>query len=300
MKNVISSADLSRKEIESIFSEADRFKKGATSSSLKGKIVALTFFEPSTRTFTSFDVAAKRLGAQVVGFRSDDATSAAKGESFADTMRMISSYADCIVIRHKFDGAARFATQITDKPIINAGDGKREHPTQSVLDLYTVRNAFGKVDGLVYAVVGDLKYGRAAHSLLYTLNKFKPKRVHMIAPRHLRLDKEALAKLEYKYDEDSNLLKIAKEVDVLYVTRIQKERFVDELEYNKAKGSYKIDRELVDSLKSSSIVMHPLPRIDEIEKGVDKSPKARYFEQAANGVPVRMAILDKILGGSGG
>lgn len=296
MKNVISYTDLSRKEIEEIFSRADRFKKGARSDSLKGKTVALAFFEPSTRTYTSFDVAAKKLGADVVGFRSGEGTSIAKGETFADTVRMLSGYSDCLVIRHNCDGAARFATQVTSKPVINAGDGKQEHPTQSLIDLYTVRNAFGKVDGLVYGVVGDLKYGRASRSLFYALTRFKPKRVYMVSPRHLRLGEESLEKLNFDYKETDDLMQVAKDIDVLYITRIQKERFADELEYNKVKDSYRIDNSVVDTLKDKSIIMHPLPRINEIATEVDKSGKARYFEQAANGVPVRMALLDKILG----
>ncbi len=297
MKNVISSADLSRKEIEGIFASADKFKKGTAKTSLKGKIVALAFFEPSTRTYNSFDAAAKKLGAEVIGFKSDIDTSITKGESFADTIRIISSYADCVVIRHKFDGAARFATQVTQKPVINAGDGKHEHPTQSLIDLYTVKTVFGRVDGLVYGIVGDLKYGRAAHSLIYTLTKFKPKRVHMVAPKHLRVEKEALSSIGYEYDEVDDIMDVANDVDVLYVTRIQKERFADELEYEKLKGSYKVDNGVVNALKSNAIIMHPLPRVNEIDREVDKSSKARYFEQAANGVPVRMALLDSILGG---
>jgi aspartate carbamoyltransferase catalytic subunit len=296
VKNVISYTDLSRVETEEIFAEADKFKKGTKSASLKGKTVALAFFEPSTRTYTSFDVAAKKLEANTVGFRSDVGTSLKKGESFADTIRMLVGYTDCIVIRHSYDGAARFAAQLTDKPVINAGDGKQEHPTQSLIDLYTVRSAFGKVDGLVYGVVGDLKYGRAAHSLLYALTRFKPKRVYMISPRHLRLGDESLSRLNYDYKETDDLMSVAKEIDVLYVTRIQKERFADELEYNKVKDSYRIDNSVVDALKPKSIIMHPLPRVNEIATEVDKSGKARYFEQAANGVPIRMALLNKILG----
>ena len=296
MKNIISYVDFSRSEAEEVFSEADKFKKGTKNASLHGKTVTLAFFEPSTRTYTSFDVAAKKLGANVVGFRSDAVTSVSKGESFADTVRMLASYSDCLIIRHKWDGASRFATQVTDKPVINAGDGKHEHPTQSLIDLYTVKSVFGKIDGLTYGVVGDLKYGRAGRSFLYGLTRYKPKRAYMIAPKHLRLGKESLSNLNYPYKETDNLMAVAKEIDVLYVTRIQKERFADEIEYNKVKDSYRINNAVVDALPSRAIIMHPLPRVNEIEREVDKSKKAKYFEQAANGVPVRMAILNKILG----
>ncbi|MDE1823525.1 MAG: aspartate carbamoyltransferase [Candidatus Micrarchaeota archaeon] len=297
MKNIISSTDLGRKEIEEIFSLASSIKKGKKVKAIRDKVVALAFFEPSTRTFTSFDVAAKRLGLQTTGFRSEHETSVAKEETFADTIRMLSSYADCLVIRHKFDGAAKFASQITNRPIINAGDGKREHPTQSLIDLYTVLNSFGKIDGLRYGIVGDLKYGRAVHSLLSMLTTFKPRHVHLISPRQLEMPKGFLKGLNYPYGETERLESVIGDVDVLYATRIQKERFPDEIEYNKVKESYRIDRDIVSRMKDKAIILHPLPRVTEISRDVDATEKAKYFEQAGNGVPIRMALYSKILGG---
>ncbi|MDE1851823.1 MAG: aspartate carbamoyltransferase [Candidatus Micrarchaeota archaeon] len=296
MKNVISSSDFTRKEIEEIFSVADSIKKGKRPKVKGDKVVALAFFEPSTRTFTSFDVAAKRLGFQTTGFRSEHETSVAKEESFADTMRMLSSYADCLVIRHRYDGAAKFASQITDKPVINAGDGKREHPTQSLMDLYTIRDAFGKIDGLTIGIVGDLKYGRTVHSLMSMLTAFKPKRVHLVSPLQLMLPRNFLKGLNYPYSETSDLGKVIADVDVLYATRIQKERFPDEMEYNKVKESYRIDCETVKRMKERAIILHALPRITEIAREVDRTKNAKYFEQARNGVPIRMALFSKVLG----
>lgn len=296
MKNVISSSDFTRKEIEGIFSVADSIKKGRKPKVPGDKVIALTFFEPSTRTFTSFDVAAKRLGFQTTGFRWEQETSVAKEETFADTVRMFSSYADCLVIRHRYDGAARFASQVTGKPIINAGDGKHDHPTQSLLDLYTIKDNFGKIDGLTYCVIGDLKNSRTMHSLLRMLTKFKPKRVYLVSPKQLRLRKEFLSGLNYKYEELDSASKILEDVDVFYVNRIQKERYPDEMEYKKVKGVYVVTPEMVGQMKDSAIILDPLPMVDEIDKKVNKSKKAKYFEQAANGLPIRMAVLAKVLG----
>ncbi len=298
--DILSSLGLDRGYLEGIFSDAKSFKADISTGKgiLDGKVIALAFFEPSTRTYTSFDVAAKRLGASVIGFRSQEDTSMAKGETLSDTIRMLDGYADCIAIRHRYDGAAKLAAEVAKNPVINCGDGRNEHPTQSIVDLYTIVESFGRIDGLTYCLMGDLRYSRTTNSLLYALGQFKPKVVYLSSPDQLAARSEVIDKLGFKckkidYDIDS----VIEEVDVLYVTRIQKERFADETEYKKAKGSYYINEDLVARMKPEGILMHPLPRIDEIDRRVDRSKKAMYFEEANNGVPVRMAILKRMFDG---
>jgi len=300
-RDVISILDFRRDELEYLFKVAEvmeRFRKRRLNI-LEDKVVALAFFEPSTRTRLSFETAAKRLGANVIGFSSVEATSVAKGESFADTIRMLDAYADLIVVRHRFEGAAKFASEIAENPVINAGDGKQHHPTQAMLDLYTVRKIFGRVDGLSYAVVGDLRYGRAATSFIYGLTIFNPRKIYLVSPPLLRARPEVLEHLTRRgvpFEEVSNLDEVIEEVDVIYVTRIQKERFPDPLEYEKVRGSYRITLDLLRKGKDHLKVLHPLPKVDEIDCRVDYSRYAAYFEQAANGIPVRMALLALILG----
>lgn len=300
MPDVISSLDIGREWVEDVFGIADAFGSGAESSMLSGRMISLAFFEPSTRTFASFDVAAKKLGMNTTSIRSSGESSIYKGESLSDTVRMLSSYSDCIVLRHPNDGAAKLASQITDKPVINAGDGKHEHPTQSVIDLYTVRKSFGKVDGLTYAIAGDLRYGRAAHSLIYLLTKFNPSLVYLVSPPQLSLRDDYKAYINYEYEECETISDAADSIDVLYVTRVQKERFPDDSEYERVRNSYVVDLDTAEMLKDNAIIMHPLPRVGEIDRAVDSSGKAKYFEQASYGVAVRMAIFLKVIGGRDG
>ncbi len=300
-RDVISILDFTREELEFLFKVADamqKFRRGKLNL-LTEKVIALAFFEPSTRTRLSFETAAKRLGANVIGFSAVEATSVAKGENLADTIRMLDSYADLIVIRHKFEGAAKFAAEVAENPVINAGDGKQHHPTQAMLDLYTVRRLFGTIDGLSYAVVGDLRYGRAATSFIYGLTLFNPRKIFLVSPPLLRARPEVLEYLRKKgvaFEEVESVDTIIDEIDVMYVTRIQRERFPDPMEYEKVKGAYRITLELLRKGKEHLKVLHPLPKVDEIEHEVDRSKYAAYFIQAANGVPLRMALLALILG----
>ncbi len=293
-KHLISIDDLTKDDIEYILKKADDFLEVAEgkkrSEILKGKILANLFFEPSTRTRMSFETAMKRLGGDVINLGSVEATSVAKGESLADTIRVVNNYADCIVIRHYREGAARFAAEISDVPIINAGDGAGQHPTQTLLDLYTIRNE-AKLKNLKIALIGDLKYSRTIHSLIKALSLFNAE-ILLVSPPSLRLP-EDLLEINAKFVE-TDLKHAIEEADVLYVTRIQKERFPDEEEYRKVAGSYKITAEMLQ--KSDAIVMHPLPRVDEISYDVDDLSNAVYFKQAFYGIPVRMAILSEVIG----
>ncbi len=293
-RHLISIDDLTKDDIEYILKKADDFLEVAEgkkrSEILKGKILANLFFEPSTRTRMSFETAMKRLGGDVINLGSVEATSVAKGESLADTIRVVNNYADCIVIRHYREGAARFAAEISDVPVINAGDGAGQHPTQTLLDLYTIRNE-AKLKNLKIALIGDLKYSRTIHSLIKALSLFNAE-ILLVSPPSLRLP-EDLLEIDAKFVE-TDLKRAIEEADVLYVTRIQKERFPDEEEYRKVAGSYKITAEMLQ--KSDAIVMHPLPRVDEISYDVDDLSNAVYFKQAFYGVPVRMAILSEVIG----
>jgi aspartate carbamoyltransferase catalytic subunit len=296
VKDIISSLDFSRNDLEEIFQLADKYSKGEKSEALKDKTVALAFFEPSTRTYLSFSKAVRNLKGDIIGFSAEESTSVAKGENLADTIRMLDNYADLIVMRHKFDGAAKFASEIAENPVINAGDGKHEHPTQSVIDVYTVYKHFGTPDGLIYGLMGDLKYARTINSLLRILTLFKPKLVYLISPPELRARREILEGLNYTIKEINNPFEVINEIDVLYVTRIQKERFLDEMEYERIKESYIVDLKLANEMKSDAIILHPLPRVNEIDRRVDKTPHAKYFEQASYGVPVRMGIFTQLVG----
>ena len=300
-KDVISILDFSRSDLELLFRVADAMQKFRRSKIdlLSDKVVALAFFEPSTRTRLSFETAAKRLGANVIGFSAVEATSIAKGENLADTIRMLDSYADVIVIRHRFEGAAKFAAEIAENPVINAGDGKQHHPTQAMLDLYTVRSLFGRIDGLTYAVVGDLRYGRAATSFIYALTLFEPRKIFLVSPPLLKARPEVIEYLRKRgvpFEEVDSVDQVIEEIDVMYVTRIQKERFPDPMEYEKVKGAYRITLNLLKKGKDHLKVLHPLPKVDEVAHEVDESKYAAYFVQAANGVPVRMALLSLVLG----
>ncbi len=303
-RDVLSIADFSRKDIDLILKAARKMVPAARGDkpnrTLEGRILATLFFEPSTRTRLSFESAMKRLGGTVIGFAEPMGTSVAKGETLADTIRMVESYGDIIVLRHPQEGAARLAAEFTERPVINAGDGAGQHPTQTLLDLYTIWDERASIDGTKIAVVGDLKYGRTVHSLTYALCNFDVE-LMFVAPPGLQMPNEVVEhvkELGLPLTVTGDLGKVVSEVDVLYVTRIQKERFPDPQEYAKVAGSYRVDLALLKEARKGLVVMHPLPRMDEIAPEVDETPHARYFQQAFNGVPVRMALLSLILGGT--
>jgi aspartate carbamoyltransferase catalytic subunit len=300
-KDVLSILDFTRPELEQLFDLAavylDDPSKGR--SALADRIVATAFFEPSTRTRLSFSSAALKLGAKVIDL-SPEASSVMKGESLPDTIRMLESYSDLIVMRHPSEGAALLASEVANVPIINGGDGSQHHPSQAMLDLFTVRRLRGRIDGLRYAVVGDARYARTATSLLYGLTKFNPKAVYLVSPEGLRIRPEVedtLKSLNLKTEQKDDIEEVLGDVDVIYLTRIQKERFPDQNEYERVKGSYKISRSTL-SKAGDALVMHPLPRTGELAYDVDSLPNAAYMEQARLGVPVRMAMLDLVLGRS--
>ncbi len=294
-RHLISIDDLNREDILYILDKAEEFEEVARGrvklKILEGKILANLFFEPSTRTRMSFEVAMKRLGGDVINLTAQEASSIAKGETLADTIRVVSKYCDAIVIRHPLEGAARFAAENSDVPVINAGDGAGQHPTQTLLDLYTIKKECGKLDGISIALMGDLKYSRTVHSLIKALTLFKTK-IYLISPETLMLPDDFLEELNGDI-EKVDLDDVIDEIDVLYVTRIQRERFPDEEEYRRVAGSYRITADIVNG--RDFIVMHPLPRVDEIDVSVDKTKNARYFQQAFYGVPVRMAILTEVM-----
>jgi aspartate carbamoyltransferase catalytic subunit len=303
-RDVLSIGDFSKKDIELVLKSAKKMVPVArgerANRSLEGKILATLFFEPSTRTRLSFESAMKRLGGSVIGFAGVEGTSVMKGETLADTTRMVESYADAIVLRHPQEGAARLAAEFSEKPVINGGDGAGQHPTQTLIDLYTIWDERGGIDGAKIALVGDLKYGRTVHSLTYALSNFDVD-LTFVAPAGLQMPREVVDHVRAEGRSlamTEDLGKVVPDLDVLYVTRIQKERFPDSQEYAKVAGSYRVDTALLRDARKSLVVLHPLPRVDEIAPEVDATPHARYFEQAFNGVPVRMGLLSLILEGS--
>lgn len=300
-KHIISTRDFSREEIDFILERAARLEPYARKGSaiLSGRIVATLFYEPSTRTRLSFDTAVKRLGGATIGFDSATSSSTVKGETLTDTIRIIESYADAIVLRHPREGAARMASEISRVPVINAGDGAGHHPTQTLLDLYTMRKECKKEIGdLNVAIVGDLKYGRTVHSLAYALSLYGA-RLTFVSPEQLKMPASIINYLKRKgisTVETSSLQDVLDRADVLYMTRIQKERFPDPAEYQKVAGSYRITPESLANVGGDTIIMHPLPRVDEIAPEVDATKHARYFQQSFYGVPVRMAVLSLVMG----
>ncbi|EDY34832.1 aspartate carbamoyltransferase [Aciduliprofundum boonei T469] len=298
-RDIVSIKELSKEEMDVIFEVAREMlpiARGERKSDLlDGKILATLFFEPSTRTRLSFESAMHRLGGSVIGFSNPSATSISKGETLADTVRVMDSYSDVIVIRHPYEGSARLAAEFASNPVINAGDGAGQHPTQTLLDLFTIHQEFGEIEGLNVALIGDLKYGRTVHSLAYALS-YLGANIYLVSPELLRMPSHIIRELKEKPVETDKIEDVIKDADVLYVTRIQKERFPDPTEYKKVAGSYRITSELLNKAKEKAIVMHPLPRVDEIEPDVDYTKHARYFQQAFNGVPVRMALLALVLG----
>ncbi len=297
-KDIISIEDFSKEEILHILKVTRQIEQKPKSNLLKGKILATLFFEPSTRTRLSFTSAMEQMGGTVIGFSSAGATSVQKGESLWDTIKMMEQYADAIVVRHPLEGSARLAAEASKVPVVNAGDGANQHPTQTLLDMYTIQKIRGRLESLHIGFVGDLKYGRTVHSLVIAMSHFNPT-FYFIAPDELQIPEHYLDELfrkKVKYHKTSDLNRFAKEIDMLYVTRIQKERFPDPLEYEKFKGVYRIDMDFLQNVKKDMKIMHPLPRVDEIDKSVDSTEHAAYFEQAANGVPVRKALLSLVLG----
>jgi len=298
-RDIVSIRSFTREEIDYILEVSSAMEplveKG--SDMLRGKVLAELFFEPSTRTMLSFQTAMYKLGGNVIGFAEPGVSSIWKGESLADTVRVVESYSDVIVLRHPLEGAARFAAEYAKVPVINAGSGAEEHPTQALLDLYTILKSKGKIDGLNIVLMGDLRYGRTVHSLAYALSLYDV-RLSLISPSLLKMRPEVIEDIKDRIEvsEHTNLMEVLLDADVLYVTRIQKERFPDLGEYEKVRGSYVIDLNVLKKAKEDLVVLHPLPRVDEIAVEVDSTPFAKYFEQARNGVVVRMALLALVLG----
>jgi len=298
-RDIISIKDFTREEIDYMLTVAGAMEPIAKSGSdmLHGKTLATLFFEPSTRTRLSFEAAMHKLGGTAIGFAEPKIASIKKGENLADTVRVVENYADVIALRHPLEGAARLAAEFAQVPVINAGSGAEEHPTQALLDLYTILKEKGRIDRLNIALVGDLRYGRTVHSLAYALSLYKVK-LHLVSPELLRMRREVLDTIKKKIEvvEKTEIEEVLPETDVLYVTRIQEERFPDPAEYAKVRGIYKIGVDVLEDAKEDMIVMHPLPRIDEIDDEVDETPHARYFQQVWNGIVMRMTLLALILG----
>ncbi|MBI2548138.1 aspartate carbamoyltransferase [Candidatus Woesearchaeota archaeon] len=295
--DIISIQDFSRDDILYILEIAKRMEQKPHPELLHGKVLATLFFEPSTRTRLSFETAMLQLGGKVIGFSDQKNTSTSKGESLPDTIRIVTGYSDVIAIRHPLEGSARIAAEMSIKPVINAGDGANQHPTQTFLDLYTIMKYKGKLTDLHIGFLGDLKYGRTVHSLVSALAHFKCK-MYFIAPESLRMPRVQLEELREKgisFVEVTQLHDVSKELDILYATRIQQERFADPVEYQKVRGIYKLDKSMLTHVKKDLKILHPLPRVDEINPELDSSENAVYFEQAYNGVPIRQALLALIL-----
>lgn len=299
-RHVLSMRDFSREEIDSVLEVAaslEPYAGGERSDMLRGQLLALLFFEPSTRTRMSFETAMKRLGGSTLNLGPSEGSSIAKGESLADTVRVMGCYANAIVIRHPKEGAARLAAEFSPVPVINAGDGAGQHPTQTLLDLYTIKKE-SHLDRLQIALVGDLKYGRTVHSLAYALALYGAE-ISLVSPPTLRMPEQIREDLSRKgtcVTETSDLGSVINDIDVLYVTRIQRERFPDPLEYSKVAKSYRITPESLSGARNDMIILHPLPRVDEISPAVDLTSHAVYFKQSFYGVPVRMALLKMLIG----
>lgn len=295
-RDIISIKDLSTDDINLILDTAQTIKHTSKPELLRGKVLASCFFEPSTRTRLSFEAAAHKLGAGVIGFSDDKNTSAKKGETLSDAIRVIGSYADAIVLRHFSDGAARLAADICQVPVINGGDGKNQHPSQTLLDLFSIRECQDSMEGLNIAFVGDLKYGRTSHSLTQALCHFKT-RFFFVSPENLMMPENVCDRIKQsrnKFSCHRDINEVIKDVDILYMTRIQKERF-DEAEFRAIRNQYVLHGDMLKSVKKNMKVLHPLPRVNEIDVSVDTTPNAYYFQQAENGVYVRQALLALLL-----
>lgn len=297
-KSIISIKDINRQEIMYILKKAQELKKKQQPSLLKNQVMGSLFFEPSTRTRLSFETAMERLGGEVVGFAEAGVSSASKGETLYDAIKIIGQYADVIAMRHPIEGSARRASESTDKPVLNGGDGANQHPTQTLLDLFSILETQKKLDNLHIAIAGDLKYGRTTHSLASALKHFKA-RLYFVAPESLQMPDyicKELKAAKIKYSIHDSIESVVNKVDVLYMTRIQKERFPDPLDYERVKDVYILKKNMLDKVKENLKILHPLPRVNEIETDVDDTPYAYYFEQAENGLYVRQALLGLVLG----
>lgn len=298
-RSLVTIANLTRDKIEYLIEMAAEFEKHPNRRLLEGKVVATLFFEPSTRTRLSFETAANRLGARVIGFTDPKVTSSSKGETLKDTLKMVSNYADVIVMRHYLEGAARYASEVTPTPVVNAGDGANQHPSQTMLDLYSIKKTQGTLENLHIYLIGDLKYGRTVHSLLMAMRHFNPV-FHFVAPAELAMPDEYKLYCrahgirfveDSRFDEES----IA-EADILYMTRVQRERFSDLMEYERVKDTYILRASMLGKTKPNMKILHPLPRVNEIAYDVDDDPHAYYFDQARNGLYAREAIICDVLG----
>ncbi len=301
-RSIVSIADYSKERIEGLLDVAADFERSGYCRVLEGRVVATLFFEPSTRTRLSFETAAHRLGASVIGFSDPKATSSSKGETLKDTIKMVANYADVIVMRHSLEGAALYASEVTDVPVINAGDGANQHPSQTLLDLYAIRKTQGTLEGLTIYLVGDLKYGRTVHSLIMSMRHYNPT-FHFVAPPGLELPEEYLdycRKEGVHYVEQTAFgAESLADADIVYMTRVQRERFSDLMEYERVKDAYVLRADMLGMAKPNMRILHPLPRVNEIEQAVDESPHAYYFEQARGGLFVRQAMIcDVLLGQS--
>lgn len=298
-KSLVSISDISKDEILELLERARYFEEHPDSKILDGKVVATLFFEPSTRTRLSFETAVNRLGGRVIGFSDPGTSSSVKGETLKDTIKMVSNYADLIVMRHFLEGAARYATEVTEVPIINAGDGANQHPSQTMLDLYSIYKTQGRLTDLTITMVGDLKYGRTVHSLLMAMKYFRPKFV-FVASRELAMPQEykGFCRREgIEFEETTDFsADVINSSDIIYMTRVQRERFTDPLEYERVKDLYTLHNAMLDNSRENLRILHPLPRVNEIDVDVDDNPKAYYFEQARNGLYARQAIITRALG----
>jgi aspartate carbamoyltransferase catalytic subunit len=297
-KSLISINDYSKEEYLRILDLTAEFEKNPNQNLLLGYVVATLFFEPSTRTRLSFESAVNRLGGKILGFADAGVTSVTKGETLHDTIRMVQNYCDLIVMRHPLEGSARYASEVSNVPVINAGDGANQHPTQTLLDMYSIRKTQNKLDDLNIFLVGDLKYGRTVHSLLMAMSKFRTT-FNFISPDELKMPNEYklyLDSIGLRYYEHKDFTDIISHADIIYMTRVQKERFSDPIEYEKVKNAYVLRNNMLENTKDTVKILHPLPRVNEINEDVDENVKAYYFTQALNGVYTRMAIITSILG----
>lgn len=295
--SLVSIADYSKEEILAILDSAAKFEASPNQNILAGKVIATLFFEPSTRTRLSFETAVIRLGGQIIGFSDAATSSSSKGETLNDTIQMVSCYADAIVMRHPLEGAARYAAEISPVPIVNAGDGANQHPSQTLLDLYSILKTQGTLENLTICLVGDLKYGRTVHSLIMAMSHFHPT-FKFIAPNELKMPDEYKVfckKHSISFTEATELNDNFNDADILYMTRVQKERFIDLMEYERVKNVYTLKNAMLENTKPSLRILHPLPRVTEIDADVDGNEKAYYFHQAQNGLYMRQAIMNKVL-----
>lgn len=298
-QSIVSIDNLSKQEILSLLDDAAWFEQHPNSKILDGRVVATLFFEPSTRTRLSFETAVNRLGGRIIGFSDPAATSTSKGETLKDTIKMVSNYVDLIVMRHYLEGAAQYATEVTPVPIINAGDGAHQHPSQTMLDLYSIYKTQGRLDDITLTMVGDLKYGRTVHSLLQALSHFRVK-FHFVACDELRMPREFIAfcrEHDIDFSESTDFSEdIINSSDIIYMTRVQRERFADLTEYERVKDRYTLHNAMLAGSRPNLRILHPLPRVNEISVDVDDNPKAYYFTQARNGLYARQAMICKCLG----